>query len=901
MSVIQQEKQTARPFPTMAAPPKGGFSLYGDLLDPSDSSKAATISSAPVLYNQDEAATEQGPKKPVDPALRFQPIRRPQVKQTKPKPSAFPKTIPKPAAVPVAPTAATAAAAAVSSVAPAKSTLADWAATEEDEWRYGLGEKRQRGGRKNKRKKQQMQVETDWDEMYDPARPTNVEEYMRSDEKIDEVREWRALLYRHRRKPDESDLSDEDEEPRHMPSNQFAPPPSHAFAPPPQSPPPAPPAAPPPDESADSAYARRLAMSTGQGPNPMSPAAAFPPPPPPPPSDSAVISQAPVRYTQPPQPENAEDDGAYSPPPAFGAGDDAEEDQTRSSRPGQAGFAQRLMSKYGWTKGTGLGADESGIVNPLRVQVEKRRRKADADGGGWAEPGGKGKIIGGKRKEEEGRFGTMSDVIVLRNMLENMPDLQTEIEQGLGQEIGEECGEKYGRVERLYIDQVNRQVFIKFTNQVSALRAVNELDGRVFNGNAISSRFYDTETFDKDGWMGRSLYTPNLHEIDESIKRILGNTSEDSQAEHSHANTNSAGSAATVIVVATTGAAGALLTSITSSVSLRVVPRALLVSVNLAVVLGIVEELAEGFDVSGRGDGNTTDNALKLGKLNPIAAEDNTTGNGLQLGETRNLTEIGVVQDGHVTNLGEDGEGNVGKLVVVDESQRLLDAGDVGGPERHKLRVALELKRVVDSLKRGSLEALDVAELNLSSSLKLVHGDLHVVAVLNNAELGVDLGKVRVEGGQSAVVVNDEAVDGDELQAAQIVKTGVTDLDRLGLGHTAGTECQGTQVRKSDELNALQVLESGECDSLELPQVGELQLALERGDGGAGDGDQFGGIGDLDALPDFLGSIENQGASEVFADGNLGIDDVATVKGWVQSRDLDLVLARLGCEFVSTS
>lgn len=190
--------------------------------------------------------------------------------------------------------------------------------------------------------------------------------------------------------------------------------------------------------------------------------------------------------------EDAEDDG-YSPPPALGAGSPSQADddlQPRSSRPGQTGFAQRLMSKYGWTKGSGLGADESGIINPLRVQVEKRRKKADADGGGWAEPGSKGKIIGGKRKEENaGKFGTMSDVIVLRDMLENMPNLQEEIAGGLGQEIGEECGEKvcwyrlqimlcfkltvmvqYGRVERLYIDQESRKVFIKFTNQVSALR-----------------------------------------------------------------------------------------------------------------------------------------------------------------------------------------------------------------------------------------------------------------------------------------------------------------------------------------------------------------------------------------------------------------------------------------------
>lgn len=146
------------------------------------------------------------------------------------------------------------------------------------------------------------------------------------------------------------------------------------------------------------------------------------------------------------------------------------------------------MSKYGWTKGTGLGADESGIINPLRVQVEKRKKKSDADGGGWAEPGSRGKIIGGKRKEEDGgKFGAMSEVIVLQNMLENLPDLQAEIAEGLGQEIGEECGEKvrlmlhcevvsktntmqYGRVERLYIEESSRQVFIKFTSQVSALR-----------------------------------------------------------------------------------------------------------------------------------------------------------------------------------------------------------------------------------------------------------------------------------------------------------------------------------------------------------------------------------------------------------------------------------------------
>lgn len=458
----------------MAAPPppppaKAPFSLYDNLMDPNDPAPA-TISSAPVLYNQGESGAEA--KKSLDPALRFQPIRRPPVKQAKPKGSVFPKSIsasnpPSAAeagtnsAQPADPTSTTSA-----TGFPAKSTLADWAATEDDEWRYGVGEKRQRGGRKKKKKQQQMQAETDWDEIYDPARPTNIEEYLRSDEKIDEVREWKAMLYRHRKRHDESDISDDEEEDsRPVPSSmylilalknistfaftntsadQFAPPPSYGFVPPPPA---SPPSAPPPEESGDDAYARRLALSSNNQPPPppSPPAQTGLPPPPPPPTDSATISRAPIRYNQPTDSQAHNEDDAYSPPPTLGGDNDGQDDpesERRSNRPGQAGFAHRLMSKYGWTQGTGLGANETGIINPLRVQVEKRRKKADADGGGWAEPGGKGKIIGSKSKAEPSKLGAMSDVIVLQNMLENMPDLQTEISDGLGQEIGEECGEK---------------------------------------------------------------------------------------------------------------------------------------------------------------------------------------------------------------------------------------------------------------------------------------------------------------------------------------------------------------------------------------------------------------------------------------------------------------------------
>ena len=106
------------------------------------------------------------------------------------------------------------------------------------------------------------------------------------------------------------------------------------------------------------------------------------------------------------------------------------------------------MSKYGWTKGSGLGANSSGIINPLRVQVEKQKKKPDSEGGGFVGPSGMGKIVGGKKKggkgegSEEGKFGAMSEVIVLKGMIDGM-DLDEELASGnLMQEIGEECGEK---------------------------------------------------------------------------------------------------------------------------------------------------------------------------------------------------------------------------------------------------------------------------------------------------------------------------------------------------------------------------------------------------------------------------------------------------------------------------
>lgn len=203
--------------------PGGGLSLYADLLDPPGDS-SASISRAPQVSQRAlDAVKEQeaaAAAKKADAALRFNPIqniRRPQQKTQKPKPT-FPKAAPAAATGNNAPGGNTSTAGAGAAPAPVKSTLADWTNTEDDDWMYA-GEKRPRGNKNKKKKKNNnASVETDWNEIYDPSRPTNVDEYLRSDERIREVREWKALLYRHRkpaeRKRQSSWDSEEEEDDR---------------------------------------------------------------------------------------------------------------------------------------------------------------------------------------------------------------------------------------------------------------------------------------------------------------------------------------------------------------------------------------------------------------------------------------------------------------------------------------------------------------------------------------------------------------------------------------------------------------------------------------------------------------------------------------------------------------
>lgn len=107
-----------------------------------------------------------------------------------------------------------------------KSSIADWTGTNDDDddvngFYGGGGEKRQRGGRKKRKKNHQEErvVVQNWDDIYDPSRPNNYEDYKHSDEKWAEIREWKDRLYAHRYarekvEEDEEMASDRSEEDR---------------------------------------------------------------------------------------------------------------------------------------------------------------------------------------------------------------------------------------------------------------------------------------------------------------------------------------------------------------------------------------------------------------------------------------------------------------------------------------------------------------------------------------------------------------------------------------------------------------------------------------------------------------------------------------------------------------
>uniref|UniRef100_A0A3Q2G9I6 Splicing factor 45 n=1 Tax=Cyprinodon variegatus TaxID=28743 RepID=A0A3Q2G9I6_CYPVA len=154
--------------------------------------------------------------------------------------------------------------------------------------------------------------------------------------------------------------------------------------------------------------------------------------------------------------------------------------------------AHKIMQKYGFKEGQGLGKHEQGLSTALSVEKTSKRG---------------GKIIIGDAAEKHPSkksdanplteiLKNPTKVVLLRNMVG-----RGEVDEDLEGETKEEC-EKYGKVVKCVIFEIAEvpddeavRIFLEFERVESAIKAVVDLNGRYFGGRVVKACFYNLDKF----------------------------------------------------------------------------------------------------------------------------------------------------------------------------------------------------------------------------------------------------------------------------------------------------------------------------------------------------------------------------------------------------------------------
>ncbi|XP_072327120.1 splicing factor 45 isoform X2 [Scyliorhinus torazame] len=207
---------------------------------------------------------------------------------------------------------------------------------------------------------------------------------------------------------------------------------------------------------------------------------------------------APFQYEDESRPRTAPSKAAI-PPPIY------EEPERPRSPPGPTNsfianmggtVAHKIMQKYGFREGQGLGKHEQGLSTALSVEKTSKRG---------------GKIIVGDSAEKvempvttkKSEANPLTEilknptkVVLLRNMVG-----AGEVDDDLEGETKEEC-EKYGKVSKCVIfeipgapDDEAVRIFVEFERVESAIKAVVDLNTRYFGGRVVQACFYNLDKF----------------------------------------------------------------------------------------------------------------------------------------------------------------------------------------------------------------------------------------------------------------------------------------------------------------------------------------------------------------------------------------------------------------------
>lgn len=171
--------------------------------------------------------------------------------------------------------------------------------------------------------------------------------------------------------------------------------------------------------------------------------------------------------------------------------------------------AHKIMQKYGFREGQGLGKHEQGLSTALSVEKTSKRggkiiigdaaEKPGSSQSGPAETSGGGSTADSKKSEANPLTEILkcpTKVVLLRNMVG-----RGEVDEDLEGETKEEC-EKYGKVTKCVIfeialvtDDEAVRIFLEFERVESAIKAVVDLNGRYFGGRIVKACFYNLDKF----------------------------------------------------------------------------------------------------------------------------------------------------------------------------------------------------------------------------------------------------------------------------------------------------------------------------------------------------------------------------------------------------------------------
>ncbi|XP_018574581.1 splicing factor 45 [Anoplophora glabripennis] len=166
--------------------------------------------------------------------------------------------------------------------------------------------------------------------------------------------------------------------------------------------------------------------------------------------------------------------------------------------------AAKIMARYGFKEGQGLGRMEQGMSSALQVEKTSKRGGRIIHEKEILSPPLQSEDSLGVQNQVPGQptiteiMKNPSKVVLLKNMVG-----PGEVDDDLEPEVKDECNTKYGPVGSVIIHEIPHddheeavRIFVEFLRIESAIKAVVDLNGRFFGGRQVKASFYDTEKFD---------------------------------------------------------------------------------------------------------------------------------------------------------------------------------------------------------------------------------------------------------------------------------------------------------------------------------------------------------------------------------------------------------------------